>query len=75
VLTLLVVAVGAAMVGRGYHYPSDTIGAVGVALAVVLLVALVALVVDAAGDRARAADPATRVSPLLSAIGERSGGR
>ena len=54
VLTLLVFAVGASMVGRGYHYPSDTIGAVGVALAVVLLVALV---VDAAGDRARAQAP------------------
>ena len=53
VLTLLVLAVGASMVGRGYHYPSDTMGAVGVALAVVLLVALV---VDAAGDRGAAAD-------------------
>jgi membrane-associated phospholipid phosphatase len=53
VLALLVVAVGASMVGRGYHYPSDTVGAVGVALAVVLLVALV---VDAVGDRIAAAD-------------------
>jgi membrane-associated phospholipid phosphatase len=49
VLTLLVVAVGVSMVARGSHYPSDTIGAVGVALAVVLLVALV---VDAVSDRA-----------------------
>lgn len=47
-LTLLVLAVGASMVGRGYHYPSDTVGAVGVVLAVV---PLVALAVDAVGDR------------------------
>jgi membrane-associated phospholipid phosphatase len=53
ILALLVTAVGASMVGRGYHYPSDTVGAVGVALAVVLLVALV---VDAVGDHAAAAD-------------------
>jgi membrane-associated phospholipid phosphatase len=49
-LALLVVAVGASMVGRGYHYPTDTLGGVGVALAVVLLVALAA---DVTGDRAR----------------------
>ena len=49
VLALLVGAVGASMVGRGYHYPSDTIGAVAVILAVV---PLIALAVDAGGDRA-----------------------
>jgi undecaprenyl-diphosphatase len=52
VLGLIVVAVGAAMVGRGYHYPTDTLGGAGVALAVVLFVALV---VDAVGDRRAAA--------------------
>lgn len=58
VLMLLVVAVGASMVGRGYHYPSDTVGAVGVALAVVLLVALV---VDAVADRATPAQDRRRL--------------
>lgn len=71
VLAVLVVAVGTAMVGRGYHYPTDTVGAVGVALAVVLLLALA---IDAVGDRAAAAgdrhlgertptDPRTRLVP------------
>ncbi len=41
VLTGLVVAVGASLVGRDYHYATDTIGAGGVAVAVVLVVALV----------------------------------
>jgi hypothetical protein len=42
VLTLLVVAMGASMLGRGqHHYPSDTIGAAVVALTVALLVALI----------------------------------
>lgn len=40
-LALLVVAVGTSLVGRGIHYPTDTVGAVGVVLAVVPLVALV----------------------------------
>lgn len=48
-LTLLVVAVGTSLVGRGIHYPTDTVGAVGVVLAVVLLVALV---IDVVADRA-----------------------
>ncbi len=48
VLALLAVAVGVSMVGLGDHYPTDTLGGSGVALAVVLLVALV---VDVAGDR------------------------
>ena len=52
VLALLVIAVGASMVGRGYHYPSDTVGGVGVALAVVVAVALT---VDRLGDRVAAA--------------------
>lgn len=39
-LAALVVGVGTSLVGRGYHYATDTIGAVGVALAVVLVVAL-----------------------------------
>jgi membrane-associated phospholipid phosphatase len=52
VLTLLAVAVAVSMVGLGDHYPTDTVGAAGVALAVVLLVALG---VDAVGDRAAVA--------------------
>lgn len=36
----LVVAVGASLVGRHYHYPTDTLGGAGVAVAVVLVVAL-----------------------------------
>jgi membrane-associated phospholipid phosphatase len=59
VLARLVLAVGASMVGRGYHYPTDTVGAVGVALAVVLLVALV---VDAVADRAPSRVPQPRTS-------------
>jgi undecaprenyl-diphosphatase len=39
-LAVPVVAVGAALVGRGYHDATDTVGAVGVALAVVLTLAL-----------------------------------
>ena len=48
-LVLVVVAVGTSLVGRGVHYPTDTVGAVGVVLAVVLLVALA---IDAVADRA-----------------------
>ena len=61
-LTLLVVAVAASMVGRGYHYPTDTFGGVGVALAVVLLVALA---IDVTGDRAtsRRADAPAATPP------------
>ncbi|PVZ07976.1 phosphatase PAP2 family protein [Actinomycetospora cinnamomea] len=46
-LAAVVVVVGASLVGRGYHYPTDTLGAVGVAVAVVLVAALV---VDAWAD-------------------------
>jgi membrane-associated phospholipid phosphatase len=61
-LGVLVVAVGVCLVGRGYHYPTDVLGALGVVLA---LVPPTALVVDAfaglgdEGDRVRpgAADP------------------
>ncbi len=34
-LALLVLAVGVSLVGRGYHYPTDVVGALGVILAVV----------------------------------------
>ena len=47
-LILLVVAVGTSLVGRGIHYPSDTVGAVGV---VVTVVALVALIIDTVAER------------------------
>ncbi|MCD2192057.1 phosphatase PAP2 family protein [Actinomycetospora endophytica] len=47
-LALLAVAVGLSMVGLGAHYPTDTVGGTGVALAVVLVVALA---VDAIADR------------------------
>ena len=61
-LGLLVVVVGVCLVGRGYHYPTDVVGAVGLVLAIV---PPVALVVDAFamlgddGDRARPASGAT----------------
>ncbi len=57
-LGVLVVVVGVCLVGRGYHYPTDVVGAVGVVLA---LVPPAALVVDAfaglgdEGDRSRPA--------------------
>ena len=57
-LGVLVLVVGVCLVGRGYHYPTDVVGAVGVVLA---LVPPAALVVDAFaglgddGDRARPA--------------------
>ena len=41
------VAVAVCLVGRDYHYPTDTVGAVGVALAAVLLAAVI---IDAMGD-------------------------
>jgi undecaprenyl-diphosphatase len=45
---LWIVLAGLGLVGNGYHYPLDTVGAVGVALAVV---PGVALLVDAAATR------------------------
>jgi undecaprenyl-diphosphatase len=60
-LGVLVVVVGVCLVGRGYHYPTDVLGALGVVLA---LVPPAALVVDAFaglgddGERARPAGPA-----------------
>jgi undecaprenyl-diphosphatase len=65
-LGVLVVVVGVCLVGRGYHYPTDVIGALGVILAVV---PPVALVVDAFatlgddGDRGRSAGAATAGHP------------
>jgi membrane-associated phospholipid phosphatase len=46
-LALLVVVVGVCLVGRGYHYPTDVLGALGV---VVALVPPTALAVDAFAD-------------------------
>jgi hypothetical protein len=46
-LALLVVAVGVCLVGRGYHYPTDVLGGLGV---VVGVVPPAALVVDAFAD-------------------------
>jgi membrane-associated phospholipid phosphatase len=51
-LLVLVAMVGAALVGRGYHYPTDTVAGLGVALAVVLVAAvLIDVVADAAARR------------------------
>ncbi len=59
-LLLLVVAVGTSLVGRGYHYPTDTVGGVGVALAVVLVSALlIDAVADLASQRAALAEAPT----------------
>jgi undecaprenyl-diphosphatase len=46
-LALLVVVVGICLVGRGYHYPTDVLGALGVVVAVV---PPAALAVDAFAD-------------------------
>jgi membrane-associated phospholipid phosphatase len=46
-LALLIVVVGVCLVGRGYHYPTDVLGALGVVAAVV---GPAALVVDAFAD-------------------------
>jgi membrane-associated phospholipid phosphatase len=68
-LGVLVVAVGASLVGRGYHYPTDTLGAVGVALAVVPAAALVvdawADVVADPGPDPREFDPRERSTEVL----------
>lgn len=49
-LGALVVVVGMCLVGRGYHYPTDVVGAVGVVLAVVPPVALVVDAFAGLGD-------------------------
>jgi membrane-associated phospholipid phosphatase len=65
----LVAAVGAALVVRGIHYPTDTLGALGVAVAVVLVVALAldawADVVADPGPDPRAFDPRERPTDVL----------
>jgi len=68
-LAAVVVAVGASLVGRGHHYPTDTVGAAGVALAVVLAAALAvdawADVVADPGPDPRAFDPRERPTDVL----------
>jgi hypothetical protein len=62
-LGVLVVVVGVCLVGRGYHYPTDVVGAAGVVLA---LVPPAALVVDAfagLGDDGERAHPAPGTAP------------
>ena len=64
-LVLLVVAVGASLVGRGYHYPTDVLAALAV---VAVVVPLAALTVDAfadLGETVRPDDEATRRLPVL----------
>lgn len=71
-LAALVVAVGVSLVVRGMHYPTDTLGALGVALAVVLAVALVvdafADVVADPGPDPLASDPRERPTDVLPRI-------
>jgi membrane-associated phospholipid phosphatase len=68
-LAVLVGTVVASLVGRGYHYPTDTLGALGVAVAVVLVVALAvdawADVVTDPGPDPRAFDPRERPTDVL----------
>jgi hypothetical protein len=68
-LAVVVVAVGASLVGRGHHYATDTLGAVGVALGVVLAAALVvdvwADVLADPGPDPRAFDPRERPTDVL----------
>ena len=65
-LGVLVGVVGVCLVGRGYHYPTDVVGALGVVL---VLVPPAALVIDAFaglgddGDRARPATGGTTDAP------------
>ncbi|MFC5141121.1 phosphatase PAP2 family protein [Actinomycetospora rhizophila] len=65
----LVLAVGAGLVVRGYHYPTDTLGALGVAVAVVLSAALAvdafADVVADPGPDPRSFDPRERPTDVL----------
>jgi membrane-associated phospholipid phosphatase len=78
VLGVLVLAVGVCMVGRGYHYPTDVLGALGVVVTVVPLAALVVDAFAALGDdghpgegsdvpdgRLAAADDPTRRIPVV----------
>jgi undecaprenyl-diphosphatase len=72
-LVALVGAVGVSLVVRGLHYPTDTLGALGVALAVVLGVALAvdafADVVADPGPDPRAFDPRERPTDVLPRVG------
>lgn len=65
----LVLAVGAGLVVRGYHYPTDTLGALGVAVAVVLCAALAvdawSDVVADPGPDPRSFDPRERPTDVL----------
>ena len=67
----LVLAVCASLIGRNIHYPTDTLGAVGVSVAVVLVSALVVdawadLLADTGSDTAREAqDRPTDVLPRV----------
>ena len=67
-LALLVAVVGVCLVGRGYHYPTDVLGALGVVVAVV---GPAALVVDAFADLdddggpVSSEEPPTRRLPAL----------
>lgn len=68
-LAALVLAVGAGLVVRGYHYPTDTLGALGVATAVVLSTALAvdlwSDVVADPGPDPRLFDPRERPTDVL----------
>ncbi|MHC1562391.1 phosphatase PAP2 family protein [Actinomycetospora sp. C-140] len=72
-LAALVVAVGVSLVVRGIHYPTDTLGALGVAVAVVLGVALAvdafADVVSDPGPDPRAFDPREKPTDVLPRVG------
>ncbi|MEJ2862276.1 phosphatase PAP2 family protein [Actinomycetospora flava] len=65
----LVLAVGVGLVVRGYHYPTDTLGALGVAVAVVLGAALAvdawSDVVADPGPDPRSFDPRERPTDVL----------
>lgn len=78
-LAALVVAVGVSLVVRGLHYPTDTLGALGVAVAVVLGVALVvdafADVVADPGPDPLALDPRERPTDVLPRVGTSARGR
>jgi membrane-associated phospholipid phosphatase len=68
-LAALVLGVGVSLVVRGMHYPTDTLGALGVALAVVPVVATVidafADVVSDPGPDPRALDPREHPTEVL----------
>lgn len=68
-LAALVVVVGVCLVGRGYHYPTDVLGALGVVAAVVPPVAVVVDAFAALGDEADAADPDAGGGDLVGEAG------